>query len=119
MEERWITIGSYSDIRQANADADLLKTNGVHCRTNLDEPDSAFIIERRRDDWVFLEIEERDFEEAADLLGLEPYTVDDFIQQEDREQLYAEERQNRRTSIFLWWGLVSIVVLIKLLAEGW
>lgn len=118
-DERWITISSYSDIRNANDDADLLKSQGVYCKTVLYEPQAVLFVVPGVQDWVFLEIYEEDFELAADILDLEPYTVDDF-ENADREgnQLERDNMEEERSNNMLFWGgLVSLVIIIKLLIE--
>ncbi len=118
-DERWITITSYSDIRDANADADLLKSQGIHCKTVLYEPEAVLFVEPMAHDWIFLEIYEEDFELAADVLDLEPYTVDDFERDEvaNYEDAKDEMEEHRSNRVLFWGGIVSLVLLIKLLVE--
>lgn len=119
MQERWITISSYDDIREANAHAELLKNNGINCKTILYEPDAVLFIEPQEHDWVYLEIFEGDFEHAAELLKLEPYTLEDFERTEGATHQSEAQSQtvDRGSDMIFWGGIVSIVVVLRLLSE--
>ncbi|MEM9932748.1 MAG: hypothetical protein AAF824_04015 [Bacteroidota bacterium] len=119
MEERWITIGSYVDIRDANAEAETLKASGISCKLIFYDHDSVLFIKPKPEDWIFMEILEGDFEEASILLDLEPYTVEDFETSSSFTADYQNEKEQveqEREKLHWYWGLfLAIPIIIRLI----
>ncbi|MEL6194592.1 MAG: hypothetical protein AAFR66_21210 [Bacteroidota bacterium] len=119
MEERWITIGSYVDIRVANSEAEILKASGVSCKLVFYDHDAVLFIKPEPQDWIFMEILEGDFEEASILLELEPYTVEDFEASSQFNEQYESEKeevQKEREKLHWYWGIfLAIPIIIRLI----
>jgi hypothetical protein len=114
MEETWLIIASYPDAREANYAADVLKAEGIPCHTIMDERGGFLFGGSKEEDWIYLEVREEDYEEAADLLQIDPPTIDEI------EADFAPERvpDSRKTNrLMLWGGLFTGFILLRLLAE--
>ena len=119
MEERWITIGSYVDIRVANSEAEILNASGVSCNLVFYDHDAVLFIKPEPQDWIFMEILEGDFDEASILLELEPYTIEDFEASSQFNEQYEsekEEAQKEREKLHWYWGVfLAIPIIIRLI----
>ena len=113
MEERWIILASYARIPEANQDADTLKEEGVNCQIIVGEPGRTLSMGDSEDPWIYLEVLEVDFELAADILELEPSTIEDF----DEFAPNPEKESRRRSGLYFWGGLFSLLILARLLSE--
>lgn len=114
MQERWIILTTYTDIRLANADADLLKLSGIPCHVTWNDPDKAlFLFNDEVEDWVSLEVREEDYETAADFLELEAHTVETISFDPTPPSQLSKRKRN-----LLWLsGLFTAIVLLRVLSE--
>jgi len=114
MDDRWIALSTYAEMRDVNADADFLKSMGIDCKVSWNEPEQAFfVVPDHRDHWILLKVHEDDYEEAAEILELEPYTI---------ETIYSEHhtpaREGKRKRGLLFWGSIfSAIIVLKLLVD--
>lgn len=112
MQEQWIILTGYADIQKANSDAGFLKSEDIPCRTVLDHPHSVLGFDDSGE-WIFIEVLAEDYEDAADLLELEPEVLEKMDQL--HEHPYRDAK--RKTALYFWGGIVSAIVIFRLLAD--
>ena len=113
MEERWIIISSYKKLIEANQDADTLKASGIDCHIILGEPEKAFVFDDG-DEWIYLEVQEEDYDDAAEILELETST---FEKLEEGFEVNPRREAKRRYGLIFWGGVFSVIIVIKLIAD--
>ena len=115
MYEDWIILAKFNNLPEANECAEILKEEGIDCHTTFGEPGNALFIGEDKDAWIYLEVPEEDFEEAAEILELEPVhleDLDDFYENPKRET-------RRRDGLLLWGGIFGGIALLRILADVW
>ncbi len=113
MYEDWIILAKFTKLPEANECADILKEEGIDCHIIFGEPEKAFTLGEDRHPWIYLEVLEADFDEAADILDLEPIhynDINDFYENPGRET-------RRRDNLLLWGGIFGGIALLRILAD--
>lgn len=115
MEENWLIIAGFSNPKEANYAAEELKSEGIDCHTIIGEGAEWMAQGVDSANWIYLEVKEEDYDDAVEILQIDPMTIEDF------EAAYANsETINRKRKGWLtfWAGLFSGVVILRLLAEA-
>ena len=112
--EDWIILAKFASLPEANEAASFLKEEGIPCHTIFAEPERPmFITASDHRPWIYLEVREADFEDAADILELEPIHMDDIDDFYDSK----ERKTYRRNGAIIWGGIFSGLIALKLLAD--
>lgn len=116
MEDRWIVLTTYADINEANEAARILKAAGIKYVIDWDSTEQTmWDLSDEEARWISLDVREEHYEKAAELLELEPQTVESFYE----EQAYNEEvlEQRRKRGLVVWGSILTGVIILKVILE--
>ncbi|RMG22214.1 MAG: hypothetical protein D6730_16940 [Bacteroidetes bacterium] len=119
MQDRWIILTTYYDIRDANEDADKLNLAGIRCQVVTYDAGHALFPLEDEEQWIGLEVQEDDYEAAADLLDLRPHTVESIYEEVPVAPNAGAERRKRNRRLWIWSGIVLGAILLRLMMELW
>jgi hypothetical protein len=115
MEENWLIIAGFSSPKEANIAASELKAEGIDCHTVVGDGGAWMFNSNDSADWMYLEVREEDYDDAIEILQIDPMTIEEF----EASYTKSEERDKKRRSWFtIWAGIFSGVIIFRLLAEA-
>jgi len=116
MEENWLVIAGFGNIREANTVAAELKSHGIPCHTVTADGGEWMVntLGYSETKWIYVEVREEDYDEAIDILQLDPITVEELQNSFVESPLRDKQRRGWLT---FWAGVGVGTLVLTLLAD--